>query len=74
MVADRLEQRMLTEARIVADIADHRGLPLRTAAYVHALERLSEAMDATGTSAMFADTDAGPPSGQRSTGDGDSRR
>jgi len=46
MVADRLEQRMLTEARIVADIADHRGLPLRTAAYVHALERLSEAMDA----------------------------
>lgn len=56
MVADRLEQRMLTQARIVADLADHRGLPLRTAAYVHALERLSEAMDATGTSAMFANS------------------
>ena len=53
MVADRLTERMTTETRYVADLADDRGLKLRTAAYVHALERLTAAVDATGTSAMF---------------------
>lgn len=53
-VAERLEERMVTETHTVADLADERDLPLRTAAYVHALERLSGAMDATGTADLFA--------------------
>jgi glutamate dehydrogenase (NADP+) len=52
-VRERLEERMLAETRAVADLADERGLRLRTAAYVHALERLTDAVDATGTSALF---------------------
>jgi glutamate dehydrogenase (NADP+) len=52
-VRSRLEERMLTETRRVADLADARDLPLRTAAYVHALERLGAAMDATGTRVLF---------------------
>jgi glutamate dehydrogenase (NADP+) len=55
-VATRLEERMLTETRAVADLSEERGLPLRTAAYVHALERLTEAVDATGTVALFSGT------------------
>lgn len=54
-VARRLEERMLTETRAVAALADERGVPLRTAAYVHALERLAAAMEATGTRTMFVD-------------------
>jgi glutamate dehydrogenase (NADP+) len=54
-VRGRLEQRMVRETRAVADLADDRDLPLRTAAYVHALERLGAAMDATGTAATYAD-------------------
>lgn len=54
-VRDRLEERMLAETRAVADLADDRDLPLRTAAYVHALERLTGAMDATGNSSTFAE-------------------
>jgi glutamate dehydrogenase (NADP+) len=53
-VKRRLERRMVAETHNVADLADDRDLPLRTAAYVHALERLAVAMDATGTRAMFA--------------------
>lgn len=52
-VAQRLEERMVTETQAVADLADDRDLRLRTAAYVHALERLTGAMDATGTAALF---------------------
>ena len=54
-VARRLEERMVTETEAVVAIADDRDLPLRTAAYVHAIERLSRSMDATGTAALFAD-------------------
>ena len=53
-VARRLEERMLAETETVAELARARDLPLRTAAYVHALERLSEAVDATGTVALFS--------------------
>ncbi len=53
-VDERLERRMVRETRAVADLADDRGIPLRTAAYVHALERLAGAMDATGTAALFS--------------------
>jgi glutamate dehydrogenase (NADP+) len=53
-VRDRLEERMLTETRAVAELADDRKVPLRTAAYVHALERLTLAIDATGDASTFA--------------------
>lgn len=56
-VARRLEQRMRTETRAVVDLADERQLRLRTAAYVHAVERLSQAMDASGNETLFADPD-----------------
>lgn len=52
-VARRLEERMVTETRWVADLAEERSVPLRIAAYVHALERLGAAIDVTGSSSMF---------------------
>ena len=55
MVRERLEDRMVSETRVVAELADDRDIPLRTAAYVHALERLTGAMDVTGTAALFSD-------------------
>lgn len=57
-VRRRLEERMVTETEAVVALADARELPLRTAAYVHAIERLSRAMDATGTAALFGDGDS----------------
>jgi glutamate dehydrogenase (NADP+) len=51
-VRRRLEERMLAETRRVADLADERHVPLRIAAYVHALERLGAAIDVTGGSSM----------------------
>jgi glutamate dehydrogenase (NADP+) len=56
-VDERLRERMLTETHAIVDIADDRKVPLRTAAYVHALERLTAAIDATGDSALFSDVD-----------------
>jgi len=56
-VRRRLEERMVTETKAVLALADERELRLRTAAYVHAIERLSEAMDAKGTAALFGDGD-----------------
>ena len=53
-VKRRLAERMLAETRAVGDLASDRDLPLRTAAYVHALQRLTASMDATGTSELFA--------------------
>ncbi|MFP4149318.1 MAG: Glu/Leu/Phe/Val family dehydrogenase [Nitriliruptoraceae bacterium] len=53
-VARRLEERMRTETRAVVELADARELSLRTAAYVHAIERLSRAMDASGNEALFS--------------------
>jgi glutamate dehydrogenase (NADP+) len=54
-VRERLAKRMERETRHVQHVADDRGVPLRTAAYVVALERLGEAMEATGTAALFSD-------------------
>ena len=54
-VAERLETRMITETRNVADLAGELGVTYRTAAYVLALRRIGEAMDATGTSVLFGD-------------------
>ncbi len=55
VVAKRLRKRMVRETRAVARVAEERDVPLRSAAYVVALERLGAAMDATGTSAIFSD-------------------
>ncbi len=54
-VRARLEDRMVTETRAIVELADARGLRLRTAAYVHAVERLATAIDATGTTTLFGD-------------------
>lgn len=45
----RLQQRMVGEAEKVWSIASEFGVSLRTAAYIHALNRLGEALDAKGT-------------------------
>jgi glutamate dehydrogenase (NADP+) len=55
VVKERLATRMRTETDTVVGIADNRDVPLRTAAYIHALERLTTAMDATGTASLYAD-------------------
>jgi glutamate dehydrogenase (NADP+) len=54
-VRDRLRRRMERGTRHTVEVADERGVPLRTAAYVVGLERLAAAMEATGTAALFSD-------------------
>lgn len=53
-VAERLESRMMTETEAVVDLAAERDVSLQTAAYVRALRRLGEAVDAHGTHETFA--------------------
>jgi glutamate dehydrogenase (NADP+) len=48
-VNERLKERMVNEADKVWAIAREFGVSLRTAAYVHAIDRLGEALDAKGT-------------------------
>jgi len=48
-VNTRLQERIVGEAEKVWAIARERGVTLRTAAYIHALNRLGEALDAKGT-------------------------
>lgn len=48
-VNERLKERMVTEAEKVWVIAREFDVSLRTAAYIHAIERLGEALDAKGT-------------------------
>ena len=48
-VNQRLKTRMVTEAEHIWQIAQDKAIPIRTAAYVHALTRLGEALDARGT-------------------------
>jgi glutamate dehydrogenase (NADP+) len=52
-VADRLERRMVAETERVAEVASDRDLPLVTAAYAVALERLSAAVEAQGTARTY---------------------
>lgn len=52
-VNHRLQQRMVAAANQIWRIAQDQGIALRTAAYVHALERLGEALDARGTRADY---------------------
>ncbi len=48
-VNEHLQQKMVAEAEEVWKTAEEFAVPLRTAAYIHALHRLSEALDAKGT-------------------------
>ena len=48
-VQDQLKERMITEAEEVWTIANKFDVSFRTAAYIHALERLNDAMSAKGT-------------------------
>ncbi len=50
----RLKKMMEREGRAVWDIAKHRSVSVRAAAYIHALGRLSTAIEAHGTQPFFA--------------------
>ena len=50
----RLREKMELETEAVWSIADSKGISMRTAAYVHALHRLEEAVQAKGTKDFFA--------------------
>jgi glutamate dehydrogenase (NADP+) len=48
-VNQTLQRKMIEETEAIWAIAQHQKIPHRTAAYVHALKRLGEAIDAKGT-------------------------
>jgi glutamate dehydrogenase (NADP+) len=52
-VRDRLRDRMVTESERIWKLAEERDVPLRTAAYAQGLERISAAVDATGTAEEY---------------------
>jgi glutamate dehydrogenase (NADP+) len=52
-VRDRLRERMEAEAARIWAVAEEGGLDLRTAAYAHALGRISAAVDAKGSADTF---------------------
>lgn len=56
-VADRLKERMVTESEAIWDLAQDRGVALRTAAYAHALQRIADAVDATGSADDFREAE-----------------
>ena len=52
-VNERLKRRMVTETERVIEIAERKSISWRTAAYVHALERLDSAVRAKGTKTFY---------------------
>jgi glutamate dehydrogenase (NADP+) len=52
-IHDRLREIMQREGRAVWTLAQDKGLSMRTAAYVHALGRLADAIEAHGTQSFF---------------------
>ncbi len=48
-VDQRMQQKMVEETRAIWSIAQEFAVPMRTAAYIHALNRLGEAINAKGT-------------------------
>ncbi|MGI8631318.1 MAG: Glu/Leu/Phe/Val family dehydrogenase [Solirubrobacterales bacterium] len=53
-IRDRLRKRMENESETVWEVAAIKEIPMRTAAYVHALYRIGGAVDAKGSSKTFA--------------------
>jgi len=52
----RLKQKMVEETRSVLKISQEKSISMRTAAYVHALNRLEEAVNAGGTKNYYTDS------------------
>lgn len=52
-IHDRLRTIMEREGRAIWNVAKEKAVPVRTAAYVHALGRLAEAIEAHGTQSFF---------------------
>ncbi len=52
-VHDRLRKTMEREGRAIWEVSRGKGITMRTAAYVHALGRLAEAIEAHGTQSFF---------------------
>ena len=52
-IHSRLQAIMEREGRAIWSLAKSKGIPMRTAAYVHALARLAEAIEAHGTQNFF---------------------
>ncbi|MGK7903634.1 MAG: Glu/Leu/Phe/Val dehydrogenase [Hormoscilla sp.] len=52
-VNQRLQAKMVEETENIWAIAQKEGVSMRTAAYIHALHRISEAIDAKGTRAYY---------------------
>jgi glutamate dehydrogenase (NADP+) len=53
-INQRLQGQIVAEAEKIWSISQEKGIPLRTAAYVHALGRLSEALNDRGTREYYA--------------------
>jgi glutamate dehydrogenase (NADP+) len=54
-INQRLKERMIEETEHTRMIAEAKGVSMRTAAYIHALNRLGEAIDAKGTRDYYND-------------------
>ena len=52
-VQDKLQKIMRPEGRAIWDLSKQKGIDMRTGAYVHALQRIGEAVEAHGTQAYF---------------------
>jgi glutamate dehydrogenase (NADP+) len=52
-VGEKLREKMVAEAERIWELADDRDVTLRTAAYAQGLERISAAVDATGTAEAY---------------------
>ncbi|KRE13284.1 glutamate dehydrogenase [Bosea sp. Root483D1] len=52
-IHERLRTIMVREGRAISNVARAKGVSMRTAAYVHALSRLAEAIEAHGTQSFF---------------------
>lgn len=53
-VRDRLQKHMSREFNAIFELKDEKSIDMRTAAYVHALKRLGEAIESKGTSLYFS--------------------
>ena len=50
---DRLRERMVSQTESIWELAQEHDVTLRTAAYAQGLERISAAVDATGTADAY---------------------